>query len=75
MEVSSDGVETQGGWLIWLINVSELLINPVRIEVLKLLLGINQKVCGRLTRSKLGLRRLQTAGGEVEPKSDTPGTW
>ncbi|CAH2788461.1 MAG: hypothetical protein CBARDMAM_2467 [uncultured Caballeronia sp.] len=52
-----------------MVNVSELLINPVRIEVLKLLLGINQKVCGRLTRSKLGLRRLQTAGGEVEPKS------
>jgi hypothetical protein len=52
-----------------MVNVSELLINPVRIEVPKLLLGINQKVCGRLTRSKLGLRRHQTAGGEVEPKS------
>jgi len=52
-----------------MVNVSELLINPVRIEVPKLLLGINQKVCGRLTRSKLGLRRHRTAGEEVEPKS------
>lgn len=52
-----------------MVNVSELLINLVSSEVPKLLLGMNQKVCGRITRSKLGLRRRWTAGGEAEPKS------
>jgi hypothetical protein len=48
-------------------NVSELLLNFVKIEVPKLLSGINQKVCGRLFRSKLGIRRHQTTGEEAGP--------
>jgi len=48
-------------------NVSELLINAVSIAVPKLLLGTNQKVCGRLSRWNLGIRRHQTTGEEAGP--------
>jgi hypothetical protein len=44
------------------VNASELLINLVRIVVPKLLLGIDQKVCGRLSRSNLETRRRWAVG-------------
>jgi hypothetical protein len=40
-----------------MVNICELLLNTVSIEVPKLLLGINQKVCGWTFRSRLGMRR------------------
>jgi len=39
------------------VNTCELLINPVRIKLPKLLTGNNQKVRGRITRWCFGLRR------------------
>jgi hypothetical protein len=45
-----------------MVNVSELLINPVSRKMPKLLIGINQKVCGRIARCKFGLRRHWTVG-------------
>ena len=53
-----------------MVNVSELLINPVSRKMPKLLIGINQKVCGRITLSLVGLRRQSTAGEEAEPADD-----
>jgi hypothetical protein len=46
-----------------MVNVSELLINLVSIAVPKLLTGTNQKVCGWIARSNLGLRRCQRRRG------------
>jgi hypothetical protein len=37
-------------WLADTVNVSELLINPVKMALPKLLIGNNQKVCGWITR-------------------------
>ncbi|MCY1362433.1 hypothetical protein D9M68_690840 [compost metagenome] len=48
-------------------NICELLINVVNIAVPKLLIGTNQKVSGRLSRSKIGIRRHMTIGGEAGP--------
>jgi len=48
-------------------NVSELLVNAVNMTVPKLLIGINQKVRGRIFRWKLGIRRHQTTGEEAGP--------
>jgi len=62
---SSNGVE-ELGWLVWA-TLSELLINAVNMTVPKLLTGTNQKVCGRIFRWKLGIRRHQTTGGEAGP--------
>jgi hypothetical protein len=39
-------------------NIRELLINTVSITKPKLLLGLNQKVRGRLSPWRLGIRRL-----------------
>lgn len=48
-------------------NISELLINFVIIEMPKLLLGINQKVCGRLFHLTFEIRRHQTIGEKTDP--------
>ena len=48
-------------------NVYELLVNVVSIEMPKLLIGINQKVCGWLFRWYAGTRRHTTAGGKAGP--------
>ena len=46
-----------------MVNLSELLINLVRMVVPKLLVGINQKVCGRDNSLKGRVTSSWTAGG------------
>jgi hypothetical protein len=48
-------------------NVSELPINSVKIDVPKLLSGINQTVHGQLSRCAIGIRRYETIGEEADP--------
>ncbi|RMM45623.1 hypothetical protein SAMN04490183_5175 [Pseudomonas corrugata] len=43
-------------------NICELLINIVRIDVPKLLTGINQKVRGQLFLWDVGIRRYNASG-------------
>jgi hypothetical protein len=56
-EVEAISCEQQRGWGAWLrgmVNVSELLINVVNDNRLKLLASLNQKVRSRLTHYILG---------------------
>ncbi|MCY1299324.1 hypothetical protein D9M68_578510 [compost metagenome] len=48
-------------------NICELLINIVSIAVPKLLTGTYQKVCGRISRWELGIRRHETTGEKAGP--------
>jgi hypothetical protein len=61
-----------------MVNLCELLLNTVSIEVPKLLLGINQKVCGWSFRSRLGMRRYiqpPVKRQNLSQSCDMPGTW
>lgn len=49
-------------------NVSELLINAVMINMPKLLLGMDQKVWGRLFLWDVGIRRCRAPGEKADPK-------
>ncbi len=46
-------------------NVSELLINVVRINKPKMLTGLNQKVRGRLPHELWGYTDIKAAGGKA----------
>ena len=48
-------------------NKCEPLLNVVKLNRLKLLISLNQKVCSRITLSIVGLHGQITAGREVEP--------
>ncbi|RRN54823.1 hypothetical protein EI218_01085 [Streptococcus suis] len=59
-------------------NKCEPLLNVVKLNRLKLLISLNQKVCSRITLSIVGLHGQMTAGREVEPNlsfCSLSGTW
>jgi hypothetical protein len=51
-----------------MVNTREPLINVVKANKPKLLIGLNQKVCSRLFSSDVRIHGRITAGVKVEPK-------